>query len=311
MFLRAVARRRPANARLSLGALFEEAAQIPLEQAVAPEQAENGSQRQERAEGHGILAATAARDEEHDGDRPAREDTQQDGQQDELPAEEGPHHSAQLHVAPTHPAAADQDDQKEQPPAEDDAEERVEPAGGMDGDAQRRARDDAGDGDHVRDDLMIHIDARDGDEGRQENQRRTEIESGAEAIRGQGEEDGGDELHRGIAPGDRTAAAPAAGTQAQPGEDRYVVVPADGRAAMGTGRARLDYAAPRGEPSDHDVEEAADDQPKEKAGALEEPGREQGGIVHGLCSPHCRRPTSEMPTREGWWSPSLVRAGEV
>src|SRR5262249_55943765 len=145
---------------------------------------------------------------------------------------------------------------------------------------------------------------RDGDEGRQEEQRRAEIEGGAEAMRGQGEEDGRDELHRGIAPGDRASAAPAAGAEAQPGEDRHVVVPADGRAALGTDRARMHDAASGGEASDDDVEEAADDQPEEKAGDLEEPGRQQGGIVHGLCSPHCRWPTSKMLTREGWWFPS-------
>src|SRR5262250_281920 len=288
--------------------LVEEAAEVPSEQAVAPEQADYGTQCQEGSEGHRILAPAATRRQKHDGHRAAGKDAQQDGQQRELPSEEGAHHCAELHVAPAHAAAADQDDHEEDSAAEGDAEQGIEPASGVNGDAERRPRHNAGDGDHVGDDLVIQVDARNGDESGQEEQGGGEVEGGAEAMRGEGEEDGSEELDGRIAPGDRSSAAPTASPEAEPGEHGHVVVPANGRPALGTGGARMYDADPRGKPRDHDIEEAADDETDEKGRSLEEPGRYRGVIVHGLCSAHRWRPTSNMPTREGDHPPSLVRA---
>src|SRR5215813_657073 len=292
--------KKKASPRSALHAgLVEEAAQVPSEQAVAPEQADDGAQCQEGPEGHRILAPVAPPRQEHDGHRAAGEDAQQDGQQRKLPAEEGAHHRAELHVAPTHSAAADQDDHEEDSAAEGDAEQGIEPARGVNGDAERRPRYNAGDGDHVGDDLVIQVDARDGDESGQKEQSGGEVESGAEAMRGEGEEDGGEELYGRVAPGDCPSATPAASTEEEPGEHGHVVVPANGRPASGTGGARMHDADSRGKPRDHDIEEAADDETDEKGHSLEEPERYSGSIVHGLCSAHRRPPTPNMPTREG------------
>src|SRR5262245_1325291 len=213
--------------------LVEEAAQVPSKQGAAAERDDDRAKCQEGPDGDRNLAPAAARRQKHDGHRAAGEDAQQDGQQRELPAEEGAHHRAELHVAPAHSAAADQDDHEEDSAAEGDAEQGIEPARGVNGDTERRPRHNAGDGDHIGDDLVVQVDARDGDESGQEEQGGGEVEGGAEAMRGEGKEDSGEELYGRIAPGDRSSAAPAASTEMEPGEHRYVVVPANGHPALG------------------------------------------------------------------------------
>src|SRR5262249_62134288 len=133
----------------------------------------------------------------------------------------------------------------------------LERARGGRGAAPRPPRHNPGDGDHVGDDLVVEVDARDSDESGQEEQGRGELESGAEAMRGEGDEDGGEELYGRIAPGDRPSAAPAASTEEEPGEHGHVLVPANGRPASGTGGARMHDADSRGNPRDHDIHAAA------------------------------------------------------
>ena len=78
--------------------------------------------------------------------------------------------------------------------------QRIEPGGRVEDHRQQGPERDAGEGDDVRDDLMVQVDAGDRDEGGQEEERRAEIERRPESPSGQREQDRREKLDRRIAP---------------------------------------------------------------------------------------------------------------
>ena len=80
----------------------------------------------------------------------------------------------------------------------------------------------------------------------------------------QREQQAGESLDRGVAPGDRVAAGPAASAERQPAEDREVVVPADRRLAGRAVRRRVRERLPARQPVGDHVQERADGEPQDE-----------------------------------------------
>ena len=97
----------------------------------------------------------------------------------------------------------------------------------------------------------------------------------------------GDRLHRRILPRDRGPTRPAAAAQQEPREHRYILEPAerpDGRRAA---RSRPDHGLASGQPVDHDVEEAPDDEPQAsehgaRMSAMENATKNAGDMIRRL-----------------------------
>src|SRR5207245_10937575 len=109
-------------------------------------------------ESDGSRPALAPQHQETEGHDSTREHAEQQGQEPELPAEKGAEHGAELHVAATHAAATGEDDDKEDPAADDDPEEGLEPRDPTGEQIRHHAGHDAGQRDDVRNDLVGEID---------------------------------------------------------------------------------------------------------------------------------------------------------
>ena len=139
-----------------------------------------------------------------------------------------------------------------------------------------RGRDD----DAVRDDAVLEIGRRHGDECRAEEARDSRVEGQAELPHAAEDEQAGRQLDERVANRDRRRARAAAAAQQRVGKKRNVVVPRDLRLAAHAGRRRPDDRAPKRKASRDDVEEAPEGKPgrEEKSGSRE---------VHRLCIGRC------------------------
>ena len=78
-------------------------------------------------------------------------------------------------------------------------------------------------------------------------------------YRHQHEPEADGEFHEWILPGDRLSAVAATASEREPAQERNVVVPANGCAALRTAGTRVDYRFSLWDARDTDVQEAAED----------------------------------------------------
>ena len=201
-----------------------------------------------RAERQRVFHVAAVERDHRDADDRTEERREHQRQQHQLPSEKGADHRQHLHVAESHAffvaeAEVDLAHQPQRSAAENDADERVAPAGRQE-EAEDKPEHDARQRDDVGQDAMLEVDDEQHDHRAREqqplNQQRGESNSRYAARN----TSAGDELDNRVLNRNRRAAAAAAAAQPEIAGDRDVVVRLD-RAPGSAGNAMPATSATR------------------------------------------------------------------
>src|SRR5262245_3969702 len=105
---------------------------------------------------------------------------------------------------------------------------------------------------------MVHVDAGDRHECREQNERRDELDAGTKAEIRRGEQNAAHQFDERVSPRDHGPAGSTPSPKHEVGEYGQVVVPVDGASTVWTRRTWLRDVPSRGEARDDDVEKAPD-----------------------------------------------------